>query len=309
MVYKGLATDMFSYEPDCYPEIDITIEPTLWQRPEDLAIALSGMEAWIVRNMSKVTPELLAAAPDLKVVGRLGVGLDNVDLEAAKAAGVAVVYSPQANALSVAEYCLGQLLNLFRNLVRADVSTRVGRWDRSGFTGREISGSTIGIIGYGNSGAAFAQICTALGARVLVHTRRPYTVRAPHEAMSLHNLLEISDAVSLHLPLTSQTDGLVDAAFLSRMKSGAVLINASRGEIVQETDLIQALQSGELAGAALDVRGQEPPETGTLEELPQVVLSPHIAAFTQQAQERVTKTVIADVIAVLNGEIPACPAF
>lgn len=309
MVHQGLATDVFSYESSRYPELDIKIEPTLWQRPEDLATALSGVEAWIVRNMTKVTPELLAAAPNLKVIGRLGVGLDNVDLEAAKAAGVTVVYSPQANAPSVAEYCLGQLLNLFRNLVRADVSTRAGRWDRSEFVGREIEGSTIGVIGYGNSGAAFSKICTALGARVLVHTRRPHTVCAPREVAALDDLLRACDAVSLHLPLTPQTEGLVDETFLARMKTGSVLINASRGEVVKEADLVHALKSGELAGAALDVRRQEPPETGTLETLSQAVLSPHIAAFTQQAQDRVTKTVIDDVIAVLKGETPTCPAF
>lgn len=309
MSYKVLVTDVFSCEETAYPDLDLVVEPTLWKTPEALALALADADAWIVRNMTKVTSDLLSAASNLKVVGRLGVGLDNVDLEAAKAAGVMVVYTPQANALSVAEYCLGQLLNLFRGLVRADVSTRGGGWERTAFVGREVAGSTIGIIGYGNSGAAFANICSALGAHVLVHTPRPESVSAPHQAVDLDELLAASDAVSLHVPLTDKTNGFVDAVFLDAMKPGAVLINAARGEVLQEPALIAALNSGHLAGAALDVRGEEPPVIGSVETLPQTILSPHVAAFTKEAQARVTETVMNDVLAVLNARQPACPAF
>lgn len=278
--------------------------PHLWQSPGDLLAAVRDIRALVVRNQTQVTAELLAAAPKLEIVARAGVGLDNVDVAAATAAGVVVTYTPAANAVSVAELTLGLLLTLVRRIAAADADTRQGGWNRARFTGGELAGKTLGLIGFGRIGQLVTARAAAFEMPLLVCD--PLADRDAAQAIGaricpLPELLAKADIVSCHVPLLNATRGLVNAAFLAQMKPGAALVNTSRGEIVVESDLLAALESGRLAGAALDVRCQEPPTVGSLEELPNVVLTPHVGAFTVEAQDRVAFDVARDVAAVLTG--------
>ena len=286
--------------------------PDLWKSPAQLADAVRNCRALIVRNQTQVTAALLAAAPQLLVVGRSGVGLDNVDLHAAAQAGIVVCFTPDQNAISVAELAIGFMVSLARFIPAASHDTAAGNWNRNEFMGVELYGKTLGIVGAGKIGYLTASRARAFGMNILAYDPflGPDNVLLSElhaELVGLDNLLSRSDFVSCHLPATAQTANLFDASRFRRMKPHSFFINTSRGSVVVEPDLIAALKSGHLAGAALDVRSTEPPGKGELESLPNVILTPHIAAFTREAQNRVSRAICEDVARVLDGQ-PALSA-
>ena len=255
-----------------------------------LARELADADALIVRSAVKVTAALLAAAPQLKVVGRAGVGVDNVDLEAATRHGVVVMNTPGGSAASVAELALGVMIALARQLPRADATTRAGQWEKKSLQGNELLGKTLGIVGLGRIGIEVARRARAFEMELIAHD--PFvSAMAAREAgarlVELDELLATADYISLHLTLTPKTRNLLNDAAFARMKQGARLINCARGELIDEGALYSALKSGKLAGAALDVFQKEPPGSSELFALPNLIATPHIAASTHEAQERV----------------------
>jgi len=285
---------------------DVAFEPELWQNVNRLVDALDGARALIVRNQTKVTASLIEAAPRLEIIARAGAGLDNVDTDAAATAGVVVSYTPHDNSISVAELVLGLMLSLVRRIPAAWQDTRNGGWDRIGFTGGELSGRTLGIIGLGRIGRLVAQRARAFGMSIIAHDdfidpAADFVRELGVRMVPLDALLAESDFVTTHVPLTDQTRDLFTYERFALMKPTAFFLNTSRGEVVDETGLIQALEGNRIAGAALDVRNTEPPASGPLSRMDNVILTPHIGAFTHEAQERVVATVCRDVAAVLSG--------
>lgn len=289
-------------------------DPDLHRNPGRLVADLADARALVVRNSTRVTAELLAAAPVLQVVGRLGAGLDNVDLQACRRRGVAVVYAPGANAVSVAEHTLALILALARRLCPAHAAAREGRWEREALAGTELAGKTLGILGFGSIGRLVAERARALGMAIAVHHPRlspadPDLTRLEARLVSLADLLRQADYLTLHLPLADGTRGILGEAELQSMKPGACLINTARGGLVDEDALARALQHGPLTGAALDVRSQEPPAPNDpLAPLPQVLLTPHVAGLTKEAQARTCLMVAEDVLRVLREAPPLHPA-
>jgi D-3-phosphoglycerate dehydrogenase len=262
---------------------------------EQLLPLVADVEGWLVRGETKVTRRLLEAAPKLRWVGRAGAGLDNVDVAAAKERRVEVMNVPGGNSIAVAELVMGLLLALFRRLPEADASMRRGEWLKSKLMGRELRGKTIGIVGMGKIGREVAR-------RAVAFEMKPigYDPLLPAEAIraggaepvTLEALLASADVVSLHVPSTPETKKMFDAARIAAMKPGAVIVNAARGNLIDSAALLEALRSGHLAGAALDVFETEPPPPHPLFELPQVVLSPHLGASTREAQEAVGDEIV-----------------
>lgn len=286
---------------------EVLHEPDLWQRPGELAAAIRQARALIVRNRTRVTRKLMEEGERLVVIGRAGAGLDNVDVGAASELGIVVCYAPVQNATSVAEHTLGLIICLLRHIARADRSVREGQWLRHEHTGHELAGKVLGVVGLGRVGSRVAAYGRALGMRVIAHD--PYLAdggrRAAElgcELVGLADLLARADVVSLHVPLTDETQHMIDRRALGQMKPTAVLINTSRGGVVDETALAEALEAGEIGGAALDVREEEPPPPDSpLHRLDNTLLTPHIAAFTEEAQAAVVEAVASDVAAVLSG--------
>jgi len=261
--------------------------------------ALGRAHGLVVRSATKVRGNLLAKAPNLRVVGRAGVGVDNIDLDAATARGVAVLNAPAGNTVSAAELTLALMMALVRQVAEADASVRRGEWKRSKFQGVELRGRTLGLIGAGRIGGTVAKRCKAFRMRVLAYD--PYlTDERAHdlgvERAELDTVIESADVLSLHVPLTDSTRNLIDADALSRMKKGAYIVNVARGGVVDEAALAAALASGHIAGAALDVYGNEPLEAESpLRTAPNTVLTPHLGASTAEAQELVA-TEIAEAV-------------
>ncbi len=250
---------------------------------------IADYEAIIVRSKTSVTTSVIEAARRLKVIGRAGNGLDNIDVATATRRGIAVLNAPDVSSNSTAEFALAQLLSLSRNLPQAHASMRAGEWQPARFMGTQVMSKSVGVIGFGAVGRKFARLCLALKMEVLVHD--PFlnfeNEEAGIEAVTLEELLSRADYVSLHCPLTERTRLLIDAVKLAQMKPGARLINCARGELIDETALLEALQSGRLAGAALDVYASEPPANSPLLTLDTVVLTPHLGASTEEAQQMV----------------------
>ncbi|MHB1023408.1 MAG: hydroxyacid dehydrogenase [Acidobacteriaceae bacterium] len=298
---RGRAIDALSLR------FDVTFLPELWKEPAGLLKHIGDCRAIIVRNQTQVTADLLKAGKSLVVVGRAGVGLDNVDVGAASKNGILITSTPDQNAISVAELAMGLMLSLARMIPVANQDTKEGNWRRQNFLGTELYGKTIGIIGAGKIGYLTARRAQSFGMKVLAYD--PYISRdnvllseLHAELVPLDDLLARADVVSCHLPATTETTGLLNAKCFERMKSTATFINTSRGEVVVENDLLEVLKAGRIAGAALDVRSTEPPCASELECLPNLILTPHIAAFTHEAQDRVTKAICEDVTRVLEGK-------
>jgi D-3-phosphoglycerate dehydrogenase len=286
---------------------DVTYDPELFKNPQRLKELLPRYRALIVRNQTQDHADLIAAGQRLLVIGRAGVGLDNVDHDAASKAGIVVTFAPEQNSISVAELALGMMLSLARLIPAADRSTKGGGWDRKRFTGTELFGKTLGIVGLGRIGFLTAMRARAFGMDVLVHDAQvnpdAFTVSETRAALvSLPELLKRSDFVSVHVPETPATIGMFDDERFELMKPSAVFINTSRGKVVDEDALVRALEQKRIAGAALDVRANEPPVRGALEAMDNVILTPHVAAFTEEGQDRVVTCVCRDVAAVLNGQ-------
>jgi (S)-sulfolactate dehydrogenase len=284
-------------------KFDTTYDAKLVNRRAELMRALADAHALIVRNRTQVDRDLLAAAPSLRVVGRLGVGLDNIDVAACESRKISVIPATGANALAVAEYVIAVAMVLLRGAYSSSSATAGGAWPRVALSeGRELAGKSLGVVGFGGIGRLAARRAIALGMHAIAfdpqippgaaiwaeeHTRR----------RALDALLREADVVTLHVPLTRQTRGLIDAARLASMKPDAILINTARGGIVDEAALAAALKAGKLGGAALDVFDTEPlPARTPLADCPNLILTPHIAGITRESNVRVS-TLIAEKVA------------
>lgn len=286
----------------------LAVDVKVGLKAEALAQIIGDYDALAVRSATKVTASLLERAPRLRVIGRAGVGVDNVDLEAATRRGVVVMNTPGGSSTTVAELALAMILALSRHLAAATASVKAGKWEKKKFQGHELAGKTLGIVGVGNIGSVLVQRALALKMRVLAYD--PFlspdaAAKLGTTLVDLDGIWREADVVSLHVPLTEGTRHLVDAATLAKMKPGALLVNCARGGIVDERALADALASGRLGGAGLDVFEQEPPSADhPLFGLPNVVVTPHIGASTEEAQAAVAIAIAEQLAAYLNvGEV------
>jgi (S)-sulfolactate dehydrogenase len=286
---------------------DVHYDPKLVDQPDALLAAVAGARALVVRNRTQVRGALLAAASRLTVVGRLGVGLDNIDVPACEARGIAVYPATGANDLAVAEYVITAALVLLRGAWFASDAVAAGEWPRQRLMGREVSGKQLGLVGYGAIARQTAVRARALGMDIAAHD--PF-LPADHPAWSgvrnlaLPDLLASSDVLSLHVPLTAATTRLIDAAALACMKPDAILVNAARGGVVDEAALVDALRAGRLGAAALDVFEREPVDAAagrSFAGIPNLLLTPHIAGVTVESNERVSAVTAQAVAARLSG--------
>jgi D-3-phosphoglycerate dehydrogenase len=285
-------------------EVDVRLELT----PEELLETIGDYDGLIVRSATKVTAEVIQRADNLKAIGRAGIGVDNIDIEAATKRGVIVANAPESNTVAAAEHTLGLMLAAARRIPAADASLRDGEWKRSAFKGVEVSGKTLGLIGLGHVGAIVARGALGMGMRVLAYD--PYVSEDRmrqvnvERAETTDEVFEQSDFVSLHVPRTPQTLGLVNEDSLAKMKPTAYLINVARGGIVDETALYNALKEGTIAAAALDVFAEEPTTASPLFMLPNMVVTPHLGASTAEAQDRAGVTAAEQVATALRGAVP-----
>jgi D-3-phosphoglycerate dehydrogenase / 2-oxoglutarate reductase len=271
----------------------------------ELIETIKGYDALVVRSETKVTPEVIQAGNNLKVVARAGIGVDNIDLESATSAGIAVVNAPIGNTVAAAEHTLALMLALARNIPQAYQSLKKGEWRRSAFTGVEVRNKTLGVVGLGRVGSEVARRARGFGMRLLGYdpfVTPDYASRLGVELLSLDELLSRSDFITLHTPLTASTTKLIGKRELSLVKPDARLINVARGELIDEDALLEALEAGQLAGAALDVFTQEPPGETPLIKHPKVVATPHLGASTQEAQREVAIEAAEQVLAILEGK-------
>ena len=286
---------------------DVLYDPKLVDDMPCLLAQAETAEALVVRNRTQVRGPLLAALLRCRVVGRLGVGLDNIDVSACQARGMQVIPATGANALSVAEYVIASAMLLLRGAYQASAAVAAGTWPRNALSnGRELGGKTLGVIGFGHIGQLTAGLARGLGMQVLAFD----AVLAAHDAVyaaagvaavSLDDLVARADVITLHVPLVDSTRGLFGATRLAAMRPGAVLINTARGGIVDELALAQALRSGHLGGAAIDVFGTEPlPAQPHFEGCPNLLLTPHVAGVTSESNERVSSLVAAKVLEALR---------
>lgn len=290
---------------DLAAEFDVLYDPGLVDRADDLAAAMAGAQALIVRNRTQVRGALLESAANLQVVGRLGVGLDNIDVAACEQRGIAVCPATGANDVAVAEYVVATAMMLLRDAYMAGADIIAGGWPRQRCMGREIGGKVLGLIGFGGIARETAQRARALGMHIMAHD--PFVPENDPawrdvERSDLETLLSRADIVSLHIPLNAGTRGLLDASRIARMKKGAVLINTARGGIVDEKAAVSALEAGHLAGVALDVFDNEPVTAATGARFAgagNLVLTPHIAGVTQESNVRVSAVTAANVRRVL----------
>jgi len=271
--------------------------------PAALMAEVAGYEALIVRSATKVTREVLAAGKKLKIVGRAGAGVDNIDVKAASELGIVVTNTPGGNSAAVAELALGMMFSLARSLPRADAAMKQGQWLKKELEGRELGGKTLGLVGIGNVGAIVARLARAIGMKVLAYDPYVTADRARDigaELAALDAVLAASDYLSVHVPKTKETGGMIGAAALAKTKRGVFLVNCARGGIVVEKDLLAALDAGQVAGAAVDAYDEEPPKDWSLAKHPRVIATPHIGAATEEAQVVVAVMVAEQVGAYLT---------
>ncbi len=285
----------------------IRADVQLKKSPEELKALASKADGWIIRSGTTITADLIESAENLKVIGRAGVGVDNIDLDAATRRGVLVINAPDGNTISTAEHTCAMLLSLARHIPQANASLTSGKWERKAFTGSELEEKTLGILGLGKIGRTVASRMLAFGMRVIGYD--PVMSREAAERLgivlaSIDEVLEQSDFITVHTPLNDMTRGLLNQKTLARCKPGVRIVNCARGGIVDEMALLEALESGQVGGAALDVYSQEPPPAA-LERLlqhPNLVATPHIAASTEEAQEKVARQVTEQVVLALQGK-------
>ena len=288
---------------------DVHHDPELYARPDDLARLIEQVPAVIIRNQTVMRGPLLEAAKALKVIGRLGVGLDNIDMGACADRGIRVFPATGANSLSVVEYVIGTTMTLLRGAYFANAAMLAGEFPKTKLIGREIAGKLMGIVGFGAIGQDLARHARAIGMEVAAfHPRLPADDPAWSSVrrLELDALLGEADVVSLHVPLTSETRGLIDAQAIARMKPDAILINTARGGIMDEAALVAALKAGKLGGAAIDVYEQEPLPKDAAKVFagaPNLILTPHISGNTLESNGRVSGLVAEKVMAALEGRI------
>jgi D-3-phosphoglycerate dehydrogenase len=253
---------------------------------EDLPKVLPGYDACVVRSRTKIRQPLIDVCPKLKVIVRGGVGLDTIDADYARSKGITVMNTPKASSASVAELAIGFMFSLARNLYKATSTVKAEKWEKKAFEGDEISGKTLGLLGIGNIGKEVARRANALGMTVIAYD--PYVKEAEGVSLvTLDELLSSSDYISLHLPKTKESADMINKSMFAKMKTGVRIVNCARGGIINEVDLYEALTTGKVAGAALDVYAEEPPLDWKLVKLDNVICSPHIGAATREAQGRV----------------------
>jgi D-3-phosphoglycerate dehydrogenase len=271
--------------------------------PEELKSIIGDYDALVIRSATKVTEDLLSAAKNLKVVGRAGIGLDNVDIPAATQRGVVVMNTPTGNVITTAEHAIAMMLSLTRNIPRGTSSLKAGQWQKKKLQGREIYNKTLGVIGFGKIGSIVADRARGLKMRVIIydpHVTAEHIQKAGYEAVTLDELYKRADYLTIHVPKVKDTAGMINADAFSKMKDGVMLINCARGGIVNETDLCEAMKSGKVAGAALDVFETEPPEQSPLFEMDNFICTPHLGASTAEAQTNVAKAVAEQIVDYLT---------
>jgi D-3-phosphoglycerate dehydrogenase/(S)-sulfolactate dehydrogenase len=285
-------------------ELDVARDPHAWQDTGLLSAMVADARALVVRNRTQVDAGLLSGSSRLQVVARAGVGLDNIDLAAADDAGVVVVAALGANAASVAEHALALALAVARSLVPLDAEVRAGQWNRQ--SGVELAGGTWGLLSAGATARATGRLACALDMTVLAHDPYvdpddPELARIGIRLVGLEELVARSDVLSVHLPATPSTRGLVGRELLGHARPDLILVNCGRGEVIDEEALADALESRRIRGAGLDVRATEPPVLGRMEQLPNVVLTPHVAGMTAAAQMRIADILCAEIRTILSG--------
>jgi D-3-phosphoglycerate dehydrogenase len=283
-----IADDMSKKAVEILSGAGFTVDVKTGMKPEELAAIIGQYHGVGVRSASKIKADTLANPGKLKIIGRAGVGVDNIDVKAATEKGILVINTPQGNAAAAAELAIGLMFALARKIPQAADSMRQGIWEKKKFMGVEIAGKTLGVVGLGNIGRNAAE--RGVGLKMNVIGYDPYPPRelpAGVKLASLDDVITKSDFVTLHVPLTPDTKGLFGAATFAKMKKGAFLINCARGGIVDEEAVLEALKSGQLAGAALDVFGKEPPDPSPLFAHENLIASPHLGASTREAQEKV----------------------
>jgi len=283
--------------------LELRYSPRDYDRSADEMAALAHDAVAVVADADRFDESVLARTPRLRVIARTGVGLDSIDLDAATDHGVAVTITPGANHDAVADHTLALMLAILRRLGENDARVRAGGWRTPDLFAWQLTGLTVGLVGVGLIGTAVAQRLAGFGVRLLAHD--PYAPPGePAEAVSLEQLLAESDVVSIHCPLSPETQGLLNAERIRRMKPSAIVVNTARGPIVEEDALVDALASGRLRGAGLDVFVEEPPPSERLRSLPNVVLSPHHGGLSDVSNAEMCRRATRAVLAVLNGEIP-----
>lgn len=279
------------------PDIEVDVKTGL--TPEGLKDIIGQYDALVIRSATKVTADIIEKACNLKVVGRAGIGLDNVDIPAASKKGIVVMNTPEGNIITAAEHTIALIMSLSRNIPQATASLKQGKWEKKIFEGWEIFNKTLGVIGVGRIGRLVAERAKSLLMKVIAYDPfiKPETIeRLDLEPVSFDELLQRSDYITIHTPLTGETTNMINKKTISRMKQGAMLINCARGDIVNEDDLYDALKSGHLAGAALDVFSKEPPGETKLMSLPNFICTPHLGASTREAQDKVSKDIAEQVV-------------
>ncbi len=283
--------------------IDVDVKVGL--SPKELKSIIGKYNALVIRSATKVTGDLLEAASKLKIVGRAGIGLDNVDIQAATKRGVVVMNTPGSNVVTTAEHTIAMMLSLARNIPSGTSSLKDGRWDKKKLQGREILNKVLGVIGFGKIGSIVADRARGLKMRVIIYD--PFVTpeqieKAGFESISLEELYKKSDYITVHVPKLKDTIGFLNKKAFDQMKDGVMIINCARGGIVNEADLYNAIKSGKVAGAALDVFETEPPGKSPLFELDQIICTPHLGASTQEAQTNVAVAIAAQIIDYLKND-------
>ena len=282
------------------PEIDVDVNTGL--TPEELKGIIGEYHGLVIRSATKVTVDVIETAPKLKVIGRAGIGLDNVDIPAASQRGIVVMNTPEGNTITTAEHAMAMIMALSRNIPQATASLKEGKWEKKKLQGREIFNKTLGLIGAGHIGRIVAERAKGMRMRVIVYDPylKPETIeKLDLEPVSFDELLARSDYITIHTPKTDETTNMINKDTIARMKKGAMVVNCARGGIVNEDDLYEGLKSGHLGGAALDVFSTEPPGKIALMGLPNFICTPHLGASTREAQDNVAKDVAEQIVAYL----------
>jgi D-3-phosphoglycerate dehydrogenase len=303
--YNILITDGLDERGQSILRSSATVDDKSGISADDLLKAIPDYEGLIVRGRTKVTASVMDAATRLKVIGRAGVGVDNIDLEAAKKHNITVVNAPISTSLAVAELTFGLLLALAREIPRADASMKQGQWLKKELEGVELSGRTLGLIGFGRIGMEVGRRASAFGMNIIAYDpliSEDDIKQRGAEPVSIQDLFAWSDFISLHLPLNVQTRDFIGPLAFSQMKDGVRIVCAARGGIIDESALLDALKRGKVAGAALDVFGQEPPGLTETVSHPRVIATPHIGAQTAEAQSRASEDIAHEVLSALRGE-------
>ena len=304
--FKILITDGLDQSGQSILRANARVDDQSGISAEDLLTAIPDYDALIVRGRTKVTAPVMDAASRLEVIGRAGVGVDNIDLDSAKKHKVTVVNAPTSTTVAVAELALGLLLALAREIPRADVTMKQGQWVKKEFEGVELNGKTLGIVGFGRIGMEVGKRAAAFGMNVIIYDPNvsEHELKDSNaEPVSMQDLFAWSDFISLHLPLNVQTRDLLGPMAFSQMKDGVRIVSTARGGIIDEAALLNALNSGKVAGAALDVFEQEPPGLTDLVSHPRVITTPHIGAQTAEAQSRAAEDIANEVLSALRGEL------